>query len=70
MSIRMEVNMNKAKVMSEIDETLDTYCEGCFLKRQLSKDQGKTTAHRFCIKGCTIGDHLKFLGQEMNKFSK
>ena len=31
--------MNKAIVMSEIDETLDTYCDGCFLKNSLSKDQ-------------------------------
>ena len=60
----------KELVMSEIDETLDTFCEGCFLKRQLSKDKGKTAAHNFCITTCTIGEHLKFLGQEMNKLSK
>ena len=62
--------MDKALVMSEIDKTLDIYCEGCFLKKQLSKDNGKTAAHRFCITTCTIGEHLKFLGKEMNKFSK
>ena len=62
--------MDKAIVMSEIDEVLDTYCEGCFLKKQLSKDNGKTVAHRFCITRCTIGEHLKFLGDEMNKFKK
>jgi hypothetical protein len=62
--------MDKMIVMNEIDITLGTYCDGCFLKKQLSKDHGKTVAHRFCITKCTIGDHLKFLGDEMNKFSK
>ena len=62
--------MNKEMIMSEIDEILTSYCEGCFLKTQLSKDQGKTGAHRFCIKTCTIGEQLQFLGQEMNKITK
>ncbi len=62
--------MDKTMVMTEIDTILDTYCEGCFLKSQLAKDKGKTAAHRFCISGCTIGDQLKFLGKEMNKFTK
>ncbi|WP_342512171.1 zinc-finger domain-containing protein [Sporosarcina sp. FSL K6-1522] len=62
--------MNKITVMSEINAILDAYCEGCFLKTQLSKDKGKTSAHRFCIKTCTIGEQLQFLGQEMNKFTK
>ncbi|WP_318617433.1 zinc-finger domain-containing protein [Sporosarcina sp. YIM B06819] len=62
--------MNKTMIMSEIDEILTTYCEGCFLKTQLSKEKGKTGAHRFCIKTCTIGEQLQFLGQEMNKIDK
>lgn len=62
--------MDKTVVMTEIDMILDKYCDGCFLKRQLAKDKGKTAAHRFCISGCTIGDQLKFLGEEMNKFAK
>lgn len=62
--------MNKVMVMNEIDEILDTYCDGCFVKRQLTKDKGKTAAHSFCITTCTIGEHLKFLGQEMNKLEK
>ena len=62
--------MNKEMIMSEIDEILTSYCEGCFLKTQLSKEKGKTGAHRFCIKTCTIGEQLQFLGQEMNKITK
>ena len=41
--------MDKLTVMNEINEVLDTYCEGCFVKRQQVKDIGKTGAHQFCI---------------------
>lgn len=66
----MEVPMDKTIFMNEIDHIIDTYCEGCFLKRVLIKDKGKAGAHKFCITKCTIGDQLKFLGKEMNKFTK
>ncbi|TWT28371.1 zinc-finger domain-containing protein [Planomicrobium sp. CPCC 101110] len=59
--------MNKLSIMNEIDEMLDTYCEGCFVKRQVRKDHGKTAAHRFCISKCTVGSQLQFLGEELNK---
>jgi hypothetical protein len=62
--------MNKHDVMFEIDEILDSYCEGCFLKIVLKKEQGKPSAHRFCITKCTVGEHLKFLGAELNKIAK
>ncbi|MFC5588209.1 zinc-finger domain-containing protein [Sporosarcina soli] len=62
--------MNKTNVMNEITEILDVYCEECFVKRQLSKEKGKTGAHRFCITTCTIGEQLQFLGQELNKITK
>jgi hypothetical protein len=66
-SCHLEVAMNKTIVMNEINEILDAYCDGCFLKKQLSKEKGKARAHRFCITTCTIGEQLQFLGQEMNK---
>lgn len=62
--------MNKTIIMSEIDSILTSYCEGCFLKEQLSKERGKTGAHQFCIKTCTIGEQLQFLGREINKIGK
>lgn len=62
--------MEKAIVMSEIHEILDTYCEKCLVKTQLGKERGKAGAHQFCISMCTIGEHLQFLGEEMNKFTK
>lgn len=61
---------SRLKIMNEIDEVMDRYCNDCLLKRTLNKERGKTAAHRFCINECTIGDQLKFLGNEMNKFSK
>ncbi|AOV07961.1 zinc-finger domain-containing protein [Sporosarcina ureilytica] len=61
--------MKRLNVMSEIDTIMDTYCMDCFLKKTLAKDKGKTAAHRFCIKECTIGEQLRFLGEEMNKRS-
>jgi len=62
--------MDKAIIMNDINGILDTYCEDCFLKTQLSKDKGKSGSHKFCITTCTIGEQLQFLGQEMNKITK
>ncbi|AUD13966.1 zinc-finger domain-containing protein [Planococcus sp. MB-3u-03] len=55
--------MKKVSIINEIDEMLNTYCEACFVKAQLRKDEGKTAAHRFCISECTVGTQLQFLGQ-------
>lgn len=62
--------MERIDVMHDIDTIMDKYCDGCFLKKALAKERGKTAAHRFCIKGCTVGDQLRFLGNEMNKLPK
>lgn len=62
--------IHRTEIMGEIDQILDKYCRDCLLKKTLNRERGKTAAHRFCISECTIGDQLKFLGNEMNKFSK
>ncbi|WP_153732979.1 zinc-finger domain-containing protein [Sporosarcina obsidiansis] len=59
--------MEKVMVMKDINQLLDLYCEGCYVKKQLIKERGKTGAHQFCISECTIGEQLKFLGTEINK---
>ncbi|WP_075617756.1 zinc-finger domain-containing protein [Paenisporosarcina indica] len=59
--------MNKLIVIREIDEMLETYCDGCFIKRELKTNGGKAVAHRFCIDHCTVGEQLRFLGIELNK---
>ncbi|WP_301109811.1 zinc-finger domain-containing protein [Sporosarcina sp.] len=59
--------MNKVMVMKDINQLLDIYCEGCYVKKQLIKERGKTGAHQFCISECTVGEQLQFLGNEINK---
>lgn len=59
--------MDKLLIMKDINQLLDIYCEGCYVKKQLLKERGKTGAHQFCISDCTIGDQLQFLGREMSK---
>ena len=62
--------MSKTTVISEIDEILDMYFEGCLVKKHLTEERGKPEAHKFCIRECTVGDQLRFLGSEMNKIMK
>jgi len=62
--------MDKTIIIEEIDSVMDTFCKDCFLKNQLTKDKGKASSHRFCIEGCTVGDQLKFLGSQLNKYTK
>ncbi len=59
--------LDRAHIMEEIDGVMDRYCDNCLVKKALNQERGKTAAHRFCIEECTIGDQLKFLGDEMNK---
>lgn len=60
--------MDRMTVVKEMDELLDAFCEGCFVRMQLSKERGKAGAHRFCIESCTIGEQLQFLGNELMKW--
>ncbi len=59
--------LNQQNIISEIDETMEKYCDDCFVKQQLRKDRGKPGAHQFCIESCTVGEQLQFLGQELLK---
>lgn len=59
--------MNKVTVIKDIDELTDTYCNDCPIRRELRGSRGKAGAHRFCIKQCSVGGKLQFLGQELLK---
>lgn len=59
--------LDRTQMMREIDDVMDRYCEDCLVKKALMKERGKAGAHRFCIETCTIGEQLRFLGNEMNK---
>jgi hypothetical protein len=62
-----EVKLLNKQIVSEIDDLLETYCDGCLIKNALRQNGGKTVAHRFCINTCTVGDQLQFLGAELTK---
>ena len=57
--------MKHTDIMNEIDHLLQTYCDGCLVKAQLRRERGKTNAHHFCIKDCTVGDEIKEFGQRL-----
>ncbi|MCA0988195.1 zinc-finger domain-containing protein [Guptibacillus algicola] len=57
--------MKKKEVMMEVGFILDTYCDGCLLKRVNQHDYGKCHAQRFCITECTVGDELRQLGKHL-----
>lgn len=62
--------IGKDVIMEEIDELMDRYCDKCLVKQALSEERGKKSAHRFCIKECTIGEKIQWMGKEMLKFDK
>jgi hypothetical protein len=57
--------MEKHEVRTIVSDLLDTYCEDCFLYQNNSQEQGKRSAHRFCIKNCTIGKKLQTYGKHL-----
>ncbi|GIN21105.1 MAG TPA: zinc-finger domain-containing protein [Bacillus bacterium] len=62
--------MNRSKVMKEINDLLEKYCEDCFLKKHFRKEFSKSYAHHFCIKQCTVGDILQKKGELLIKTIK
>ncbi|TLS37500.1 zinc-finger domain-containing protein [Pseudalkalibacillus caeni] len=57
--------MNKKETIAEVGFILDTYCEGCLVKKFLRQDYGKCAAQKFCIRECTVGEQLKKLGKNL-----
>ncbi len=58
--------MNRKEILQDIEKTLMTYCQGCFLKKHFRTEYGATHAHRFCISQCTVGEQLKLYGDRLN----
>ncbi|WP_110927677.1 zinc-finger domain-containing protein [Bacillus massiliglaciei] len=56
---------DRRRVFKEVEEVLDHYCQGCFVKKHFRKEKGKTYAHQFCISECTVGAKLKELGNAL-----
>ncbi|WP_277584317.1 zinc-finger domain-containing protein [Psychrobacillus antarcticus] len=57
--------MKNTQLINKIDELLDTYCDGCFVRKQLRKESGKTIAYRFCLEQCTVGENIKQIGSQL-----
>lgn len=62
----MDKKSAKKAAFLKVDYILTSYCDGCFLHKQLVEDLGRTHAHRFCISECTVGDQLKKIGNGLN----
>ncbi|MCA1030430.1 zinc-finger domain-containing protein [Bacillus timonensis] len=58
--------MGKNKLIMEVGEMLDKYCDGCFLNKHFRKELGKTHAQSFCIKNCSVGQKLKEYGEKLS----
>ncbi|PMC39264.1 zinc-finger domain-containing protein [Bacillus sp. UMB0899] len=57
--------MNKKQTLQELSEIIDTYCANCLLKKHFREEYGKTFAHTFCIKSCTVGEKIKNVGKKL-----
>ncbi|MGL4820413.1 MAG: zinc-finger domain-containing protein [Bacilli bacterium] len=55
--------MNKrARLLKEMNETLEWYCADCFLKQHHRDTFSVTYAQNFCINQCSVGERLSVIG--------
>lgn len=66
----MTSNKERLMILGQLDQTLQTYCSGCFLYTQNKKDSGRSYAHQFCLSSCTVGAHLRIYGDKLNQHSE
>ncbi|WP_100331356.1 zinc-finger domain-containing protein [Bacillus xiapuensis] len=57
--------MKRKQVFDQVENLLQTYCQGCLLKATFRKEYGKAYAHKFCITQCTVGEQLKKCGEQL-----
>jgi hypothetical protein len=58
--------LDRKQLITEVNDLLEMYCEGCFLNSHFRKEQGKKYAQSFCIKQCTVGQKLKEYGKKLS----
>ncbi|WP_414052531.1 zinc-finger domain-containing protein [Macrococcus animalis] len=56
------MNLEQKITIKQIDSLTNHFCNGCLLKNYHRKEQGKTYAHHYCIKKCSVGIEIKQLG--------
>jgi Zinc-finger len=61
----VEAILSRKQVLAEVENLINAYCSGCFLKQQFKKDYGKRYAHQFCIKNCTVGEKIRGCGEKL-----
>ncbi|MGM9987467.1 MAG: zinc-finger domain-containing protein [Bacillaceae bacterium] len=55
----------KKQVITNIHNTVQYYCEGCFVYTQFRKDHSRNVAQHFCNHTCTVGQTLQKLGEQL-----
>lgn len=55
----------RKELLTHVEALMEEYCEGCFLHKQMIKEGGRRSAHRFCISKCTIGEKLQEYGKKL-----
>ncbi|MEH7109128.1 MULTISPECIES: zinc-finger domain-containing protein [Bacillaceae] len=53
------------ELFSQVEKLMTQYCEGCFVHKTLKNENGRRTAHRFCISQCTVGEKLREYGDKL-----
>ncbi|MBY0122666.1 zinc-finger domain-containing protein [Bacillus sp. S/N-304-OC-R1] len=59
--------MNRKQLYDEVEELLNTYCQGCLLHKLHKDEKGRTYAHKFCITDCTVGEKIKLIGSKLTQ---
>jgi hypothetical protein len=58
--------MERNQVIIELNDMIETYCEGCFVYQHFRKIHSQNYAQNFCMKQCTIGEKLKQYGKYLS----
>ncbi|PLT34930.1 zinc-finger domain-containing protein [Bacillus sp. V5-8f] len=61
---------NRKDIYSELETILEDYCKGCFLYSTIRKEKGRSTAHKFCISQCTVGEKIRTIGSQLTDMPK
>ncbi|MCQ6273958.1 zinc-finger domain-containing protein [Bacillus sp. V3B] len=59
--------MKRKEIYHKVEAIMNNYCNGCFLYKQNRKDKGRSSAHRFCISSCTVGEKLRQYGEKLTR---
>lgn len=58
--------MNKKQVIREVHNTIQVYCEDCFLYKFHRETHSRNFAQNFCIRECSVGEKLQAYGDKLS----